>query len=245
MARPGIGAEVEGVHAVAAAVAAGRVERIVVERQRRDDLAGLVEDAGAAGAEVAVVDDVASIASTAAPQGVVARCRPIPDIALADAVERLIPAALVVLDHLEDPRNVGAIARSAAAAGFSGLVTSTRRAAPLGATAFKAAAGALELLDLVLVSSIPDAIEQLRRLGVWSVGLDSGGSTNLFGLELLSAPVAIVVGAEGEGLSRLARERCDVVASIPIDQRVESLNASAAATLAVFEVARARASIDE
>jgi 23S rRNA (guanosine2251-2'-O)-methyltransferase len=147
----------------------------------------------------------------------------------------------VVLDHLEDPRNVGAVARSAVAAGFTGMVMSTHRSAPLSATSFKSAAGAFEHLDLVVVSSVADTIEQLRKLQVWSVGLDMGGDQQLFGMKLLTEPLAIVIGAEGSGLSRLVAQRCDVIAGIPIDPRVESLNASVAAALALFEVARVRA----
>ncbi len=241
MAPPGIGAEVEGVHAVAAAVEAHRVTRLSVERGRTDALIGLIDAARAAGAEIDVIDDVRDVAVTSAPQGVVAECRPIDPVPLDAAVARTTPAALVVLDHLEDPRNAGAVARTALGAGFGGIVLSRRRAAPLGATAFKAAAGAFEHLDIVLVSSIAAAVENLRRLSVWTVGLDAAGEQPLFGLELLAEPVAVVIGAEGAGLGRLVAERVDVVASIPVDPRVESLNASVAAALALFEVARMRA----
>lgn len=240
MAPPGIGVEVEGVHAVVAALAAGRVTRLTVESSRRDALSDLISDARSRDVEVVFTDDVRDLASTSAPQGVVARCRPIQQVTLGDAVRRQAPAAVVVLDHLEDPRNVGAVARSAVAAGFTGMVMSTHRSAPLSAASFKSAAGAFEHLDLVLVSSVADAIEQLRRLGVWSVGLDAGGDQEVFGLSLFTEPVAIVIGAEGSGLSRLVADRCDVVVSIAIDPKVESLNASVAAALALFEVARVR-----
>lgn len=241
MGPPGIGVEVEGVHAVAAALAAGRVTRLTVDASRVSALADLIAEARARGVTVNAVDDVRDLATTSAPQGVVARCSPKRPVDLADAVGRSTPATLVVLDHLEDPRNVGAVARSAVAAGFTGIVMSAHRSAPLSAAAFKSAAGAFEHLDLVVVSSIADAIEQLRKLGVWSVGLDAGGDQRLFGLGLLTEPVAIVIGAEGSGLSRLVADRCDVVAGIPIDPKVESLNASVAAALALFEVARVRA----
>ncbi len=142
-----------------------------------------------------------------------------------------------------DPHNVGAIARSAAAAGATGLVVPVRRAAPLGATAFKAAAGALERLPVCLESSTADAVLRLRKLGVWNVGLSAAGDQSVFGLELLSEPVAIVVGAEGKGLSRLTAERLDVHARIPMVAGNESLNASVAAALAVYEIARMRRSL--
>jgi 23S rRNA (guanosine2251-2'-O)-methyltransferase len=240
MAPPGIGRSVEGHHAVAAAVAAGRVVRLLVESRRADAYAGLIEAARASGAAVEVVDDVRPMADTTSPQGLVARCRPIPPASLDEAAAATEPAAVLALDHVEDPRNAGAIARSALAAGVRGMVISSRRAAPLEGTAFKAAAGALEHLVVAQVSSIAAALDGLRDRGLWIVGLDADGDRELFGLDLLQEPVAVVVGAEGRGLGRLAGERCDVLARIPIAGEVESLNASVAAALAVFEVARAR-----
>ena len=106
-------------------------------------------------------------------------------------------AALVVLDHLEDPRNVGAIARSALAAGMTGMVVPERRSAPVSAVSFKAAAGALEHLPVASVSSIPDCVTRAKKAGVWTVGLDGSRSESLFGLGLLTESVAIFVGAEG------------------------------------------------
>jgi 23S rRNA (guanosine2251-2'-O)-methyltransferase len=240
MAPSGIGDSVEGVHAVSAAIDAGRVERLVVETSRADVLAHLIERARAAGAAVDLVDDVRPVAATDAPQGVVARCRPIPLGDVADAVAARSPAAVVVLDHLEDPRNVGAIARTALAAGVGGLVVARHRSAPLGATAFKAAAGALEHLTVAEVSSVADAVAELRRLEVWTIGLDAHGDRSILGMDLLAEPCAVVLGAEGAGLSRLVRERVDVVASIPLFGPVESLNASVAASLAMYEIARVR-----
>jgi 23S rRNA (guanosine2251-2'-O)-methyltransferase len=241
MARPGIGDSVEGIHAVTAAVGAGRVEHLVVERGRLEELAGLVEAARRAGADVETAGSVAGWARTDAPQGVVARCRPIPLVSLDEAAAASDPPALVVADHLEDPRNVGAIARSMVAAGVNGLVISRRRSAPIGATAFKAAAGAFEHLAVAEVSSVAGAVDDLKRLGVWTVGLDASAPQPLFGFGLLGEPVALVIGAEGRGLSRLVGERVDAVVSIPLAAGVESLNASVAAALAVFEIARVRA----
>ena len=149
-------------------------------------------------------------------------------------------SAVIVLDHIEDPHNVGAIARSAFAAGIGGLVVSRRRASPLSAAAFKAAAGALERLPVAVVGSIPEALSRLKEKGMWVVGLDPGGDSSLFGLELLTEAVAVVVGAEGKGLSTLVRKRCDVLASIPMAGDAESLNASVSAALASFEIMRLR-----
>ena len=242
MARGDIGRSVEGLHAVAAAVEAGRVAALSVSAGRVDvpEVATVVEQARAGGAEVTVVDDVTDLAHTDAHQGLVARAHPIQPVALVEAVSRVEPAALVVLDHLDDQRNVGAIARSALAAGFGGIVAPTRRAAPLGAATFKAAAGALERLAIVTVSSVADAVAALQRIEVWTVALGASGDRSLFGLDLLAEPVAIVVGAEGRGVSRLVADRADLTVRIPLAGGVESLNASVAGALAVYETARVR-----
>ncbi|MEZ5176347.1 MAG: 23S rRNA (guanosine(2251)-2'-O)-methyltransferase RlmB [Acidimicrobiia bacterium] len=242
MARAGIGADLEGYHAIRAALDAGRVRSLKVERGRigHAEIAVLVEDATVRGIEVMLVDDVREGASTSAPQGVVAACEPIRTMALDEAATTGDPPALLVMDHVEDPRNLGAAARSADAAGISAMVVSHNRSAPLGATAFKAAAGALERLPVVSVSSIPDALLRLSKAGLWCVGLDGSADRSLLGLDLLGEPVAVCVGAEGRGLSRLAAERCDVLVRIPMVGSVESLNASVASALACYEVARVR-----
>lgn len=236
MAPAGYGNSVEGTHAVAEALAAGRVEKLFVERGRRNRLGDLLS--GVDESMISLVEDVRSIADTSAPQGVVARCRPIQPANLDDFATE--DAAVLVLDHVEDPHNVGAAARSARAAGITGMVVSERRAAPLSAATFKASAGALEHLRVAVVNSIPEALSRLKDRGVWVVGLDSDGDQDLFGLDLLTEPVAIVVGAEGKGLAELSRKRCDVVARIPMVSDTESLNASVSAALASFEIMRVR-----
>ncbi|HEX6947687.1 MAG TPA: RNA methyltransferase [Acidimicrobiia bacterium] len=239
MAPAGYGSSVEGVHAVAAAAAAGRIDRLWVERgrARRPEVAAILELVPADRTEF--VDDVRGRAETTAPQGVVARCRPIQALELPALRERA--DAVIVLDHVEDPHNLGAVARSVAAAGLGGMVVPSRRSAPLSAAAFKAAAGALERVPVAVVSSIPDASSRLKDLGMWVVGLAADSSRTLFGLELLTEPVAVVVGGEGSGLSRLTAERCDLLVSIPMAAETESLNASVAAALAAYEVVRVRA----
>ena len=238
MAPAGYGSRVEGIHAVSAAVRAGRVKRLTVERNRRsrDEIAVLIAAVG--DDSVTFVDDARSVAESDAPQGVIAECAPILPVDLDTLASE--DAAVVVLDHLEDPHNVGAIARTAAAAGVTGLVMSGRRSAPLSAAAFKAAAGGLESLSVSIVGSIPEALSRLKSKGVWCVGLDAGGESSLFGLGILTEPVALVVGAEGDGLSQLTRKRCDLVASIPMVGESESLNASVSAALGIFEIMRAR-----
>jgi 23S rRNA (guanosine2251-2'-O)-methyltransferase len=245
MALAGIGDRVEGLHAVAAALAAGRVEELTVERARinHPEVARLVEECRRRGVTLKVVSDLTPLAITASPQGVMAAARPIPSVSLDEASRATDPPAVVVLDHLEDPHNVGAIARSALAAGVGGLVVPTRRAAPLGPTAFKVAAGALEHMSVATVSSTAQALRKLRKLGLWLVGLTADGDRSLFGLDLLAEPVALVVGGEGQGLGRLVEERLDVRARIPLVGPVESLNASVAAALALYELARVRGTV--
>lgn len=150
------------------------------------------------------------------------------------------PATVVALDGVTDPHNVGAVLRSAESAGATGAVLPRHGGPAVTATVAKAAAGAIEHLALASVARIPAALERLKSSGLWVVGLDSEGDSALFGLELLTEPVVLVLGAEGAGLSRLSRERCDVVASIPRKGRTASLNVSAAAALACYEVLRIR-----
>jgi 23S rRNA (guanosine2251-2'-O)-methyltransferase len=237
-----IGAVVEGRHAVLAALEAGRVRELVVEQSRLgdDELAVAADRVREAGGTVEIVGDVRELATTTAPQGVMARCEPIAPRSLEELVAVSSPPAVLVLDHLEDARNVGAIVRSAVAAGVRALVVATDRAAPLGPAAFKAAAGTFEQVHVAVESSIAQAVVRLSKRGLWVVALDAGGDRSLFGLDLLAEPVAMVIGSEGSGVSRLVKDRADVVVSIPIAGGVESLNASTAATLAVFELARQR-----
>lgn len=242
MASAGIGDSLEGFHAVKAGLEAGRVTSIRVEgsRTRRNDYAALIATANAAGIPVQRVPSVKEQAVTAAPQGIIARARPIRPVSLEDAVRASKPPAVLVLDHLEDPRNIGAIARTMVAAGWKSLVLPERRSAPLGPTAFKAAVGAFEHLTICEVKSTADALRRMRKMGIWLVGLDGAGEKSLFRLDLLTEPVALVVGAEGKGVTHLAKDLVDLLVHIPIHPDIESLNASVAASLALYEVSRMR-----
>jgi 23S rRNA (guanosine2251-2'-O)-methyltransferase len=242
MASAGIGDSLEGFHAVRAALDAGRVTSIRVEthRVRHPGYAELLADAASAGVPIKQVDDVKEMAVTAAPQGIIARARPIPFAPLEKVARASRPPAVLVLDHLEDPRNIGAIARTMVAAGWRGLVLPQRRSAALGATAFKAAVGAFEHLVISEVKSTADGLRRLRDMGLWLIGLDAGGERSLFRLDLLREPVALVIGAEDKGMTTLARDLVDLTVYIPISPDIESLNASVAASLALYEVSRMR-----
>jgi 23S rRNA (guanosine2251-2'-O)-methyltransferase len=154
--------------------------------------------------------------------------------------ERSTPPFLLVLDGVTDPHNLGAVLRSALGAGVTGIVLPKHRSAHVTPTVAKAAAGAIEHLEIALVPGIPSALERLSRLKVWSVGLAADGDADLDDVQVLTEPVALVLGAEGAGLSSLTRARCDVVARIELTGPVESLNVSAAGAVACFAVSRAR-----
>lgn len=152
---------------------------------------------------------------------------------------------IVMLDGITDPHNLGAIVRSAAAFGADGVVVPKRRSASLTVTAWKASAGAAARLPVAQVSNLVQAMKVCQDRGCFAVGLDAGGATTLGGSGLADGPLVLVTGSEGEGLSRLARERCDAIVSIPISSSVESLNASVATAIVLFEAATARRNASE
>lgn len=146
---------------------------------------------------------------------------------------------IVVLDGIEDPQNLGAILRVADAAGVDGIVRQTRHAAPLGGAAAKASAGAVAHMKVAGVVNVARAIDELKNAQVWTVGLDAGGPQPYDTVDF-TLPTAVVLGAEGEGLRRLVREKCDLLASIPMKGHVESLNVATAAAVVLFEAVRQR-----
>ncbi len=179
-------------------------------------------------------------ALTQSHQGVIARTQPLPHHDLDDLMNRK-DAFLLVLDGITDPGNLGALLRTAECAGVTGVVLPRHRAVHITPTVTKNAAGAIEHLPMALVGGIPTAITQMKDAGVLTVGLDAGGDASLFELPLHDGrPVALVLGAEGAGLSRLARQRVDTVAAIPLGGELNSLNVSIAGGIACFEVVRCR-----
>ena len=181
-------------------------------------------------------------AITDAPQGVVARAAALEEADLDDLVRPTggrLPF-LIAVDGVTDPHNLGALLRSAECAGATGAVLPRHRAVHITPAVTKAAAGAIEHLPMAVVSGLPTALTRLRRDGVWSVGLDGDAEQSLFDMELGTEPVALILGAEGSGLSRLVRQRCDVVVGIPQRGSVPSLNVAAAGAVACYEVARRR-----
>jgi 23S rRNA (guanosine2251-2'-O)-methyltransferase len=182
-------------------------------------------------------------ARSEAPQGVLAHAAPLPESDL-DALCRHgregRPPFLLALDGITDPQNVGALLRTAECAGVSGVLLPRHRAAHITPTVTKVAAGAVEHLDIALVSGLPAALSRVKELGVWVVGLDGAGDVSLYDLTVATEPVVLVLGAEGSGLGRLTQARCDVLAAIPLAGALGALNVGAAGALACFEVARRR-----
>ena len=174
-------------------------------------------------------------------QGLVAELIDQQPATLHDLVTAGDPAVplIVVLDGIEDPHNLGAILRTVDAAGASGVVRQTRHAAPLGGAAAKASAGAVSHVRIADVVNIARALEELKAAGVWTVGLADDAKTMYHDVDL-TLPTAFVVGAEGSGLRRLVRERCDWTVAIPMRGQVGSLNVSVATGIALFEAVRQR-----
>jgi 23S rRNA (guanosine2251-2'-O)-methyltransferase len=241
---------VHGFHAVTAALKREpeRVQELWVERQRRDGrLQALLDEAAGRGVPVRLADrtELDRLSGGARHQGVLARltirqqAREEADLpALLAAVTG--PALLLVLDGVQDPHNLGACLRSAAAAGVHAVIAPNDRAAGLNATVRKVACGAADIVPFVQVTNLARTLRDLRERGVWIVGAAGEADDNLYRVDF-TPPTAIVLGAEEKGLRRLTREVCDRLARIPmVEGGVESLNVSVAAGIFLFEARRQR-----
>jgi 23S rRNA (guanosine2251-2'-O)-methyltransferase len=187
------------------------------------------------------------ISGGAVHQGLALRIRPYryahPDDLVARAAEAGEPALIVALDGVTDPRNLGAVARSAAAFGGHGVLVPVRRSAGVTAGSWKSSAGALARIPVAQASNLAATLVSYQQAGLFAVGLTAGGDTDIGRLELADGPVVLVVGSEGRGLSRLVAQRCDVLARIPMPGAAESLNAGVATGIALYEVARRRTAV--
>lgn len=231
-----------GINPVLEALRAGRVTALRVSARSDERHAEIARLAASQGIPVrrANAGELDRFAQRGAHQGVVADVRDAEGL----GVEELVASAngvplIVVLDGIEDPHNVGAILRTVDAAGAHGIVRQSRHAAPLGGAAAKASAGAVSHVRVAEVVNIARALESLKEAGVWTVGF-AGDSTMSYDTVDLTLPTALVVGAEGTGLRRLVKERCDWVVSIPMAGHVQSLNVSVATGIALFEALRQR-----
>jgi 23S rRNA (guanosine2251-2'-O)-methyltransferase len=244
------GEQVEGRQAVRELLLAQRrrVHEVLLSADLRDDDAveDIVAIAAANRVPVSYVgrSKLEAAARTEAPQGVVARAASLPEADFASLLRRRPGRApfLVAVDGVTDPGNLGAIVRSCDGAGADGIVLPRHRAVHVTPTVAKAAAGAVEHVPIAVVPGLPAALARVRDAGIWVVGLDDAADRSLFEIgDLAVEGVCLVLGAEGAGLSRLVRERCDTIVAIPMRGRLGSLNVSAAAALATYEIARHRA----
>jgi 23S rRNA (guanosine2251-2'-O)-methyltransferase len=234
---------VYGLNPVMEALRAGRVTTLRVGARGGERMREVLTLAQERGVRVQRVeaDLLDRLAAGGVHQGVVAD---VEEASTGCTAEELVRGAagvplIVVLDGIEDPHNLGAILRTADAAGVDGVVMQTRRSAALGGAAAKASAGAVAHVKIAQVVNIARAIDELKDAGVWTVGLAGDAPTSYDAIDLTVAS-AIVVGAEGTGLRRLVRERCDFLAAIPMRGHVGSLNVSVAAAIALFEALRQR-----
>lgn len=239
---------IEGKNAVIEAIRAGRpLDKIFLARGSRDKALGFIaSNARSAGITVTECDrrklDAMS-ATNGAHQGVVAvaaareYCAVEDILALAQA--RGEDPFVVVCDGLEDPRNLGAVIRTAECAGAHGVIIPRHHSAGITAAADKASAGAAEHMLIARVANLTGALQELKKAGLWVYGAEADGSSALWHTDM-KGPVCLVIGSEGHGLSRLVRENCDFVVTIPMAGRVNSLNASVAAALLLYEVVRQR-----
>jgi 23S rRNA (guanosine2251-2'-O)-methyltransferase len=239
--------QIEGRNALTEALRSGRtIDKVFIAAGETDRaLQRLAADAKEAGAVVVPVDrrKLDFMSQSHSHQGVIALVAAreyftIDDI-LAEAESRGQQPLIVICDELSDPHNLGAIIRTAECAGAHGVIIPKRRSVGLTAVVAKASAGAVEYMKVAKVNNITAAIQELKQKGVWVFGTAAEGSIPMYQADLKGA-TAIVIGSEGDGMSRLVRESCDVTVHIPMSGRISSLNASNAASILLYEAVRQR-----
>lgn len=239
--------QLEGRNAIAEALKSGRtIDKLFIASGDTDkSLQRLAAQAKEAGAVIVPVDrrKLDAMSFTRSHQGVIALAAAheyysIDDI-LEEAASRGEAPLIVICDELSDPHNLGAIIRTAECAGAHGVIIPKRRSVGLTAVVGKASAGALEYLPVARVANLVSAIHDLQKAGVWVFGTAADGNTALYQADL-KGPAAIVIGNEGDGMSRLVAEACDFKVSIPMRGRISSLNASNAAAILLYEAVRQR-----
>ena len=238
---------IEGRNAVTEALRSGAaIDKLYLARGETDrTLARIAAEARKAGIVVVDADrrKLDAMSVTHSHQGVIA----VAAVREYSTVEDILQNAegkgenplLVVCDEISDPHNLGAIIRTAECAGAHGVIIPKRRSAGLTAVVAKTSAGAVSYLPVARVPNIPSLLKDLQKRGIWVFGAAAEGTTPLYGADL-KGPAAIVIGSEGDGMSRLVREGCDFLVSIPMRGRISSLNASAAAAILLYEALRQR-----
>jgi 23S rRNA (guanosine2251-2'-O)-methyltransferase len=234
-----------GINAVAEAIKAapGKIERICVERgQKNPRIQEIIELARQSHIRISFEEKswLDRKAEGARHQGVLCFAAEMTTLDTEEILERAkSPGLLVILDGIEDPHNLGAILRSAEAAGTDGVFLPQHRSAALSAAVVTASAGAASHIKLARVPNIAQLIESLKKRGYWVTGLDADGSASLWEIDL-TVPTALILGSEGSGLHRLVKEKCDFVVSLPIRGAVSSYNVSVSAGIALYEALRQR-----
>ena len=239
--------QLEGRNAVTEALRSGRtIDKVFIADGETDrSLQRLAAQAKDAGAVVVPVDrrKLDAMSVTRAHQGIIALAAAhdyaTVDEMLEEAAARSESPLLIICDELTDPHNLGAIMRSAECAGAHGVIIPKRRSVGLNATVAKASAGAVEYMKVARVTNLNQTIKELKEKGVWIFGTAAEGSVPMYKADL-TGPAAIVIGNEGEGLSQLVRKNCDMLVNIPMKGQISSLNASAAASILLYEAVRQR-----
>lgn len=238
---------IEGRNAVTAALKSGRqIDKIYIRRgDNKGSMLPIIAKAKERGISVVEVDKqkLDSMSETGVHQGVIARIPPyeyksVDDI-LNIAREKGEPPFIVILDHLEDPHNLGSIIRTANCAGVHGVIISKHDGVTLTAAAVKASAGAASFTPVARVNNIAQTVDYLKEQGIWVTGADAAGDRSIYEADLKGA-VALVVGGEDKGISRLTASKCDFLVGIPMKGDVNSLNASVAAALMIYETMKQR-----
>ena len=238
---------IEGRNAVIEALRAGTaIDKIYLAKGETDKTLGhIASKARAAGVVVVEADrrKLDAMSRTHAHQGVIAlaavREYVTVESILQTAADRGEAPLLVICDEISDPHNLGAILRTAECAGAHGVIIPKRRSAGLTAIVAKTSAGAVSSMPVARVANIPSLLKDLKKQGVWVFGTAADGNTTLYNADL-KGPAAIVIGSEGDGMTRLVAENCDFLVSIPMKGQISSLNASAAAAILLYEAVRQR-----
>ena len=238
---------IEGRNAVTEAIRAGvAIDKIYLLKGEGDSALGHIASAAREQGVVVVNTDrrkLDAMSRTHAHQGVIAlaavRAYASVDDILAAATAKNEPPLIVVCDELSDPHNLGAVIRTADAAGAHGVIIPKRRSAGLTAVVGKTSAGAVAHVPVARVPNLPALLRELKEAGVWVFGAAAEGTASLYHADL-KGPAAIVIGSEGDGMGRLVRENCDFIVSIPMRGKINSLNASAAAAVLLYEAVRQR-----
>lgn len=235
---------IAGRNPVAEALRSGRALNKVMVQDGARGVTEIIAAAKEKGVAVEFVksDKLDKLAQGVRHQGVVAYAAPVEFKTLEDALKKAAAKGeapfLLLLDELQDPQNLGALIRTADAAGVHGILLPKRRSCPLNAVVAKISAGAVEYVPVIQIGNIVQQLKDLKKQGFWVAGADMDGES--YTKSNLTGPLVLVIGAEGKGLGRLVKENCDIIVSLPMQGGVNSLNAAAAGAVLMYEVVRQR-----